>query len=197
VKVTPLNVVVEGTSDQGIVLAIARECGFEIGNFFGGKGKDDILRKLASFNQAARHAPWFVLVDLDTQPCPASAAKRWLPEPSEKMCFRVAVAEAEAWLLADVDSFSAFLGVSSSLIPPNPENLPDPKQTVMTLAAKSRYRNIREGLAPRQNSGARVGPTYAADIREYARTKWRPGIAADNAPSLARCMKRVRELMTA
>jgi hypothetical protein len=104
---------------------------------------------------------------------------------------------AEAWLLADAEKIAEFLGISKTLVPLNPEHLQDPKGTIITLARRSRKRDIRKGLAPRPNSGASVGPTYASDIREFARSQWRPLVAAQYAPSLQRCLERVRELAAA
>lgn len=189
-----VSVAVEGFSDEGVIEAVLSACDISIGGFYGRRGKSELLKRLPGYNLAAVHGPWVVLVDLDRESCVVDACRRWLPDPTELMCFRIAVTEAEAWLLADTEAISEFLGVSPTLIPNEPEKLDDPKSVLTALARKSRKRDIREGLAPRPGSGASVGPTYASDIREFARTQWRPRVAARSAPSLARCIKRVEDL---
>ncbi|MFB7471223.1 hypothetical protein [Kitasatospora sp. NPDC056184] len=188
-----ITAVVEGMSDEGAVLSILRECDFAPSMFQGKRGRAEVLKKLAAYNQAARLSPWFVLVDLDSDSCVVSSTKQWLPNPSEFMIFRVAVTELEAWLLADRQAIASFLGVAESTIPRNPDFLTDPKQDLINLARRSRKRDIREGLVPRPNSGTSIGPTYVSDIREFGRTMWRPRIAAEESPSLARCILRLDE----
>jgi hypothetical protein len=190
-----VSVGVEGLSDQGAASAILRECGLSVSGYYGNHGKVPLLRKLTNYNSAARHSPWIVFVDLDDDgPCPGKKRDDWLPDAAPLMCFRIAVREIEAWLLADQEQIAEFLGVPQSRIPSQPENLADPKQTLISLARRSRKRTIREGLVPRAGSGASVGPTYASDIRQFGRTQWRPLVAAEYAPNLAGCMTRVREL---
>ena len=190
-----VSVGVEGLSDQGVASAILRACGLSVSGWYGMHGKVPLLKKLPNYNLAARHSPWVVFVDLDDDgPCPGKKRDDWLPDASPLMCFRIAVRELEAWLLADQEQIAEFLGVSASRIPSQPENLDDPKQSLISLARRSRKRAIREGLVPRDGSGASVGPTYASDIREFGRTQWRPLVAAKSAPNLERCITRVREL---
>lgn len=191
-------IAVEGISDEGAVRSILREFGLSVGIVQGKGGKSALLKKLPAYNQSARFMPWFVLVDLDVvDACVVASAREWLPAPAEMMVFRVAVAELESWLLADRDAIADFLGVSVSKIPRNPDSLSDPKQEIINLARKSRRRDIREGLVPRPGSGTSVGPTYASDIREFGLRSWRPKIAADESPSLARCLRRVEQLALA
>lgn len=190
-----VTVAVEGMSDEGAVKAILREYGLSVSMFQGREGKDSILKKLSAYNNAARFSPWFVLVDLDSNShCVVDSVNKWLPNPSEYMVFRVAVTELESWLLADSERISQFLGVARDLIPRDPDTLEDPKREIVNLARRSRRREIREGLVPRPRSGTSVGPTYVSDIREFGQKNWRPRIAAEESPSLARCMKRVEEL---
>lgn len=186
---------VEGISDEGAVRSILREFGLTVKMVQGKNGKDSLLKRLPAYNKAALHFPWFVLVDLDSADgCVVEKLSAWLPQPSENMVFRVAVAELEGWLLADREAIADFLGVAESKIPRNPDALGDPKQEIINLARKSRKRDIREGLVPRPKSGTSVGPTYASDIRDFGQRQWRPRVAAEESPSLARCLQRVEQL---
>jgi hypothetical protein len=190
-----VSVGVEGLSDQGAASAILRECGMSVLGYYGNHGKVPLLKRLPNYNQAARHSPWIVFVDLDDDgPCPGEKRGDWLPDVSPLMRFCIAVREIEAWLLADRERIAEFLSVPRSRIPLEPESLADPKQTLVNLARRSRKRAIREGLVPRDGSGTSVGPTYASDIRQFGRTQWRPLVAAESAPNLERCIRRVRDL---
>jgi hypothetical protein len=190
-----VSVAVEGFSDEGAAQAILNSCGLGVRKFFGGHGKHALLKKLPGYNAGAAFSPWLVLIDLDNDAyCPGQKCSDWLSDPSDLMCFRIVVRSIESWLLADAVAISRFLGVRKGVVPPCPEDLPDPKETVISLARRSSNRLIRDGLVPREGSGARVGPTYASDIREFARSQWRPEVAAEAAPSLKKSMDRIREL---
>jgi hypothetical protein len=190
-----ISVGVEGLSDQGAAAAIIRSCGLSVGAYYGNHGKHALLKKLNGYNAAANYSPWLILVDLDNDgPCPGAKRSEWLANPSNLMCFRIAVREIEAWLLADTEKISEFLHIPEAIVPLDPESLPDPKATLVSLARRSRSRDIREGLVPRNGSGVSVGPTYASDLNNFGRSEWRPDIAADSAPNLKKCILRVQEL---
>jgi hypothetical protein len=104
------------------------------------------------------------------------------------------VVELEAWLLADRERTAEFLGVSPGKLPGSPDELADPKQQLINRARRSRSRAVRQGLVPRDGSGAPVGPTYVSDVRNFGATAWRPEVAALRSPSLASCMTRLRQL---
>jgi hypothetical protein len=112
------------------------------------------------------------------------------------MCFRVAVREIEAWLLADRERLAAFLGVKSARLPANPEEEPDPKRIIVELAQQSRRREIREDMAPRPGSGRQIGPAYSSRLIEFVSGSggWRPEVAARSSDSLRRCLSCLRKL---
>ena len=108
------------------------------------------------------------------------------------MCFRVAVREIEAWLLADRTRIAKFLSVDSRNVPLNVEALPDPKRTVLQLAGLSRQRSLREDMLPRPGSGRDVGPAYNSRLIEFVTDRqrgWRPDVAAQASESLRRCLR--------
>lgn len=193
-----LTAAIEGLSDEGAATSMLREVGVEHYSIIGRSGKSTLLKKLAGYNSAAAYMPWFVLLDLDDDyPCAPAALKAWLGDQpaSEHMCLRIAVAEMESWLLADVEAVASFLGVSRALIPPDPDRLSNPKELVVNLARRSNKRAIREGLVPRQGSGASVGPTYASDVSNFGLKSWRPAIARERSESLDRALRALEQLV--
>jgi hypothetical protein len=110
------------------------------------------------------------------------------------MVFRIVVREIEAWLMADAEALSRFLAVPLRSIPADPEQVPDPKETLVDLARSSRRREIREDLVPRPGSGRAVGPGYTATMLEFTHTVWRPAVAAARCGGVAMCLARMREV---
>jgi len=190
---------VEGDVDEALLRRILQHVGLDLGHVHGRKGKPHLLLSLAGYNNAARFVPWVVLIDLDDDgDCAPVCINRWLPEPSPLMRFRVAVRAVEAWLLADRERVATLLGISPRLVPNAPDNLANPKRALVDLARRSRYRKIREELAPREGSGRAVGPLYTTRITQFVddtANGWRPGYAVDGSDSLRRCVDRLRSLV--
>lgn len=190
---------VEGPSDEAVLRRVVDHAGGLIHRVQVQNGKANLRRALPGYNAAARWAGWLVLVDLDHDfACPGALAADWLPTQSPFMRLRVVVRELEAWLLADAERFAQFFAVKRTAIPNAPESLPDPKTTLVGLAAASRKTMIREDMTPRPGSGRRVGPAYTSRLIEFASHSsqgWRPDIAATSAPSLARCLARLTHLI--
>jgi hypothetical protein len=190
---------VEGLVDEAVFRRLVQCVRASPGSVHCRNGKADLLRRLPGFNAAARHGPWLVLVDLDhDEDCapPFRAAK--LPDPAPAMCFRIAVREVEAWLLADRERFAEFLDVDPSRLPARPESVADPKEQVVALARRSRSRDVREDMVPREGSGRAEGPAYSSRLIEFVsdvRGGWRPTVAGRSADSLARCLRCLRRLV--
>ena len=188
---------VEGDIDDAVARRLVAHVGAAIGDIHVKYGKAALLARINGYNQAARHMPWLVLVDLDNDAgCAPDYVEECLPAKSRSngMCLRVAVREIESWLLADPEHMATFLGVRQRDLPRNPDSLADPKATIVRLAARSRRRAIREDLVPRRGSGRPVGPAYNSQLMEFARTKWRPERAAAVSVSLAKCLSSLRRL---
>lgn len=191
---------VEGIVDEAVFRRLVRSVRAEAGPSYGKNGKGHLLQRLGGYNNAARFSPWLVLIDLDHDAdCapPFVAAK--LPAPAVFMCLRVAVRKIEAWLLADRERLAKFLDVSVGLVPTDPEDLADPKQTLVNLARRSRSRDISRDLVPRHGSGRSEGPAYASRLIEFIsrqRHGWRPSVAARSSDSLARCLSSLRRLVS-
>lgn len=184
-----IPVLVEGDGDVPIARRLLEFVGFEIGTVYGLSGKNRVDERIEAYNEAARFAKWLVLRDLNGDaPCAPELLRHLLPDPSRGMCFRLAVRAAEAWLIADRQRIAAFLSVPAARVPPNPDQLKDPKSALVNLARRSRRKAIRTDMVPRRGLSSRVGPGYTARIIEYASDHWRPLEAADASPSLARAL---------
>jgi hypothetical protein len=184
-----VNMLVEGTIDEFVTRRLLDHVGLVAGNAYGRNGKVGLLKSLPKYNQAARFAPWFVVVDLDWDAeCAPLIVNQWLPKPETGMRLRIAVRAIESWIMADFESLSIFLAVSSSKLPRLPDLDPHPKQTFVNVARTSRKKSIREDIVPRQGSGAQVGPRYTSRLIEFATQHWRPDEAMKRSDSLRRCV---------
>jgi hypothetical protein len=196
----PVNLLVEGDSDEVVARRLLDFVGLPCGTVYGKEGKNFLLRRLPRYNQAARFAPWLVLVDLEQDAeCAPPFVRDRLPNPAPGMRFRVAVQAIEAWLLADAQNLAAFLRIPVSRIPPTPEAESDPKATLVNLARRSRRRAVREDMVPREGSHGRVGPGYTSRIIEFVSTadhRWRPEIAIEHSDSLRSCVEALQTLRT-
>ena len=190
-----ISTAVEGIVDEAVAEKLIAHIGGEIGIVYGREGKPNLRQRIGGFNNAARRTPWFVLVDLDNEvDCAPSLCKAWLPDPAPYLCFPIAIHEVEAWLMADAETLAGHLSVSPSLISRTPESIEHPKDEMVNLGRRSRRRDVREDMVPRQNSRRRVGPAYASRLIEYVKNKWRPEVAANHSDSLRRaiiCLKRL------
>ncbi len=187
-----VNIVVEGITDEAVAKRLLELTGLTIGNIYGLRGKQHILKQLQGYNTAATYRPWLVIVDLDSDAdCVVQAVQNWLPKTNHEkgMCFRIAVREIEAWLLADAEHLAQFLHVSSSILPASPDKELHPKQTLVNIARTSSKSYIREDIVPRQGAGSVVGPGYTSKLIEFTQQYWHPDQAMQHSESLQRCMK--------
>jgi hypothetical protein len=158
-------------------------------------GNGKIKKNIAAYNQAAKHKFFFVLTDLDRYECAPSLINEWLTlEHNPQLLFRVAVHEIESWLLADRENFAKFFAVNKNLIPAEPDKELDPKKTVISLASKSRKRNIKEAIMP-IDEYASIGPGYNMEFRNYVKNYWNINNARRHSPSLERAMRALEKIV--
>jgi hypothetical protein len=191
--------VVEGDIDEAVVRRLLDHVSVIAGAVYGRKGKEWIRKNMSGFLNASRFSPWVILVDLDGDAaCPPPVLLQWVPaQQPQFLCFRIAVREIEAWLMSDPETLADFLSVAQTRVPGIPEELPDPKSEMVSLAGRSRRRAVRDDMCPRPGSGTTTGPAYASRLIEYAASRWRPGVAARKSDSLLRtigCLERIRSL---
>lgn len=190
-----LIAVFEGDTDLPIVRKLVRDAGLDLYAKIDAAGKSAIDAEIASYNLAAQGSPWFVHRDLDQD---ATCAGELITElqlaASPWMCFRLAVRQLEAWLLADSTAMAKFLGLAEHLIPENPDLEPDSKRTLIDLARRSPKREIRRGMVPPQGAAKRVGPLYETMILEFGERHWSLSRGAARSESLRRARRALRDL---
>jgi hypothetical protein len=192
---------VEGLIDEAVVCRLILDAGATPGAIYGRRGKAHLKENIRRYNAAAQHHAWLVLVDLDHDAaCAPSLRTGWLPSLAPNMCFRIAVRAVETWLLADRQGLAQFLSIPVSRIPDDPEAVDDPKLLMMSLAQRSRKREIREDMVPEPKSGRKVGPAYTSRLMQFVADKtsgWRPEAASVASESLRRCLRCLYQLVDA
>lgn len=151
---------------------------------------------MKSWCEMSHRKPFVLLTDLDKASCPVELRATWIGKhnPSENFVMRIAVREIEAWLLADHKAIRSIVGAGGKL-PPNPDLLPDPKQTLLRLVAAHASRNIKEDLVSQAGAIASQGIGYNARLSLWVQTAWDPKRAATRSDSLHRARVRLGELI--
>lgn len=107
----PICIVSEDRVSEFLMLKMLHlfEGKYYVSQSYGGSGNGYIKTTINGFNQAAVALPFFVLTDLDRYECAPSLIGNWLKGGcAPNLIFRVAVREAEAWLLADIQGLSRY-----------------------------------------------------------------------------------------
>jgi hypothetical protein len=198
VTAVSVRVAVEGDSDAVLARTLLEHVGLGVETVYVQNGKQRLDRKLTAFNEAAEHAAWLVIRDLDHDAnCAPELVQKLLPARSAKMCLRIAIRAAEAWLLADRANISQYRSVPASKIPLQPDTLRNPKIELVNIARKSRKKYIREDMVPARGATTQVGPGYVARLIAFTSAEWNPRKAAKNSDSLRRCIKALERLFAA
>lgn len=191
---TYISGIVEGPVDEVCLRRLLDYVGATAGIVRVKQGKNNLLDELRKYNQAANYSQWVALIDLDRDfACAVDAKRKWLPHPARYMCFRIVVRAIECWLMADREAIARFLSVSIAKVSKTPEQFDDPKQELINLARQSSNIKTQKAMVPRP--GARVGGLYTAYMIRYIQNHWRPDVALDNADSLRRTVRCLRQLL--
>jgi hypothetical protein len=167
-----------------------------VGICYSRHGSGYLKKAIGGFNNAARGVPFIVLTDLDREDCAPAKVRRWLAAPRHpNLIFRVAVREVEAWVMADRSSFAQYISIASHHIPADPDSVPDPKQLLVNLARKSRFRHMRDAIVPRPGSTAAVGPDYNDTLARFLVTTWDVDAATRHSLSLSRAVSAIRSFI--
>lgn len=195
---TYINLVFEDVLSEKVLrkLICCSAVDYSIGQTLPGGGYGWIKKKIHGLNAAAKGMPYFVLTDLDTHECAPVFVKEWLGVPRHpNLLFRVAVREVEAWLLGCREAFAAFLGVPENRIPPNVDEIQDPKRFLVDLARRSRKGSIRRDIVPQSGSTAKVGPDYNGRLMSFVEEYWDPAVAKDRSLSLKKALEALDEFV--
>lgn len=186
----PLNLVFEDEISEFVMVKLAEESKkYFISNSYSGGGFGYIKKNICGFNEAAKGCPFFVLTDLDTVDCAPTLIEDWLGKSAHpNLIFRIAVREVEAWLLADIEGFSKFTGISEANFRDNTEEIVDPKAELLQLVKRCRIRKIKEDILPK-NEFAAVGPNYNGRLGEFVMKHWSISRAMQRSDSLKRAMQ--------
>jgi hypothetical protein len=181
----PLHLAIEDELSELVIRKLLLETGrdYFVGSVFGGGGLGYLKKRANNWNAAAAAGtPILLLTDLDSNHCPSRLISDWLDfKPHANLIFRVAVREVESWLLADRGGLSRFLGISEVHTPLRPDELPDPKLSLVNL----------ESIVPRRGSTAVQGPDYNGCLGDFVRNRWNRNAASPRSPSLARAWDRL------
>jgi hypothetical protein len=190
----PLSLAFEDELTELLALKILRTIPNEYATrtIYNRGGNGYLKKNINGFNNAARGVPYWVGTDLDRYHCPSALIADWLTHPKHhNLLIRVAVHEAEAWVLADREGFATFLGISVAKIPEDVEALPKPKEALILLARTSRKRQVRDDICPPPHSTSKVGPNYNARLGSFVSQSWNPTVARLKSPSLNRTINRL------
>ncbi|MBZ5875194.1 DUF4276 family protein [Chromohalobacter israelensis] len=159
-------------------------------------GSGDLIKKLPELLRLAPNVPVLLLTDLDRKECAPGLIGEWLGHrvKPDGMLFRVAVREVEAWLLADVENFANFARIPLAKLPETPEDLDDPKQTLLNLVKRYSPSSLKRELVADYGHGPRQGLAYNERLSQFVHVCWNLEEASMRADSLARTRRRIGEL---
>ncbi len=158
------------------------------------RGVTKLIPELPRFVEQARHVqPVLCIADTDGQ-CPKMLLARWLPKSLPKnFALRLAVMEAESWLIADRKALAEFFDIAEKHISTTPDEEIDAKRHLLNLARKSRNRDLRLDLLS-QTDASKQGSGYNPQLCRFVKMHWSAQRAAENSASLARAVRRIATL---
>ena len=188
---------VEDRLSDAIATKILKNLGFEIVKTIGYRGNNYLKQKAKGLNRNAKK-PYdvFMLTDLDSPKiCPPQLIQCWVGDSLNPGFFlRVAVMEVESWVMADQSAISEFLKIPIKDIPSNTDNIPQPKEFLLSLAWKSKPTTLRKDLVIRKGrQPLKRGPGYNERLSEFVRDYWNLNRAASVSPSLKRTIERLQK----
>lgn len=195
---TPIAIATEDQLSEAIALRLIADIPTPhfIQHKLGKRGNGYLSSKMDSWYQMAQHQVMLVLTDLDRANCLVEFRDQWLVTvPPQNLLLRIAVREVESWVLADHIAMRALIG-ERGVLPAAPDELADPKQSLLKLA-KSAPKQVREDLLKTIGGNLAQGLGYNARLTEWINSEWSPRRAAGRSPSLARARVRLNEVVGA
>lgn len=191
-----VSLIVEGQLDEQVLhkllAQVAPHLQAEI--CYGKRGRDWIDSNMSKYNQAAQQWPFVALADLERAECPPELLRAWFPHGrNNNLQARIAVRMVEAWLLADREACAEFFGIAVHHIPQFPDDENHPKQLLVNLARRSRYRAIRDDIVPVPNTTGIVGKNYLGQLGKFVTENWQPERAQIHSYSLQRAIRALQQ----
>ncbi len=195
---TPIAIATEDPLSEAMALRLIADIRTPhfIQHKLGRRGNGYLKSKMISWYQMAQHQVMLVLTDLDRANCLVEFRDQWLPTaPPQNLLLRIAVREVESWVLADHIAMRALIG-AKGVLPAAPDELADPKQSLLKLA-KSAPKQVRADLLKNIDGNLAQGLGYNARLTAWINSEWSPQRAAERSPSLARARLRLNEVVGA
>lgn len=158
------------------------------------RGVTNLVARPGRYAQQARHVqPVLCIADADRH-CAARLVALWLPRSAPgELLLRIAVPEAESWVMADRSGFAAEFRVARNKIPHDLDEIADPKALLLTLAARSAIRRYRDEMVS-ASSQAKAGAGYNLHLTRFVRDRWDVQAAQQCSGSLRRALSRLKAL---
>ena len=158
------------------------------------QGVTKLIPRLERYVEQARYVqPVLCIADTDGK-CVLDLLADWQP-PDIPFGFvlRLAISEAESWVLADRAGFAEFFNITKNKLPSILDDEPDPKRLLLSLVNKSRNRTFREELVS-QSDMNKPGTGYNLHLRKFVGSAWNVDRARDHSPSLNRAFEAIHAL---
>lgn len=135
----------------------------------------------------------FIITDLDNRKCAGMMLREWfsIPTPQpislpKEVVFRIAVREAESWILADRETWAKYIKIPVANWSRSPDQLADPKQHLLNVVRNKGRKKVHKEMLP--HGTAHIGPRYNDVLCEFIAQRWSPTRAAALSPSLKRAI---------
>ena len=159
------------------------------------KGVTTLIAHLPRYAGITRHGPAVLCIADTDNACPVDWLRNHLPKSaSRRFLLRLAVREAESWLLADRQAMTAHFRVPVARLPNSPDACDDPKQILLDLLNQFAPASLRRDMVVSTAGQPGRGSGYNAGLRQFVREVWQPERAAGQSASLRRAMARLSEL---
>lgn len=137
------------------------------------------------------------IADTDGQ-CPVEWLAARLPKQvPERFLMRLAVAEAESWVMADHVNVQAHFRIPANKLSRAPDELADPKAALLQLLWRHAPGELKQDMVQGHVNPPRRGTGYNPHLRTFVTDHWDPAQAAKRSPSLQRAIRRISLLEAA
>ncbi|MCU0701739.1 MAG: DUF4276 family protein [Myxococcaceae bacterium] len=189
---------VEGELERPVAAGLLAHCEHHVPleRIISKGGGGTLWAQVARYQQVAINLqrPVFVLADLERERCAPSLLKKRLHfKPDDRLVIRIAVRMLESWLLADTTGLASFLELKAVALDAAPDELDNPKRTIVELSRRCPNRDMRNALVP-SSPRALVGPGYLDAMSNFVRRFWSPKRAATTSASLSRAIAALQRL---